>query len=308
MDLLEPDEQSLAGRLIKQFLPEKQQKKLIAFSQEIASLESVLRESESNLESATNDVKNELRKQRDSARNQFNDFINVNRSGLDGLSIEKTVQTALARLSKDPDLASRHQNEFEQFIKSVELDKQNTILETRDQLVDYGVAKLNDVSSRKLSFDQSYEEYSSDKLTAFAHNQVTRFNSVLLNELVFGGTVSFEFNINYVDPHLSLRKQWRDVYRYGKDNHLLGWTRFESGRETKFNRDGLIILEQDQLGRCLRCRIVSYEFADGKGTGNRRYPVWTPVRHVPGNQVWTYQYADDNDFRGRVVKRDNLGE
>ena len=107
---------------------------------------------------------------------------------------------------------------------------------------------------------------------------------MLLNELVFGETVSFEFNINYVDPHISLRKQWRDVYRYTHDKQLLGWTRHEIGRKTQFNRDGLAILEQDQLGQCIRCRIVGYEFIDGDKK-QRRYPVWTPLQYVPGKQI-----------------------
>ena len=155
LDLLKPDAQSLAGRLIKRSFPEKQQEKLFAFLQELATLESLLRETEANLENSSDDLKDELRTQRDSARNNFNDFKNVNRSGLDGLSIEKTIQTALSRLSEDFDLVSRHQNEFEQLIESVELDKQHTILESRDQLVDYGIARLNDVSSRKLSLKHS---------------------------------------------------------------------------------------------------------------------------------------------------------
>ncbi len=301
LSMLEPEQQSLGGRLLRASLPENYQQKLLSFSRELTTLGGLFDRAESNLATASDDLKSELRKQHNTARDRLDDYINAARPDLDGLSIDQIFKNTFSGLWEGSNLISQNEEQLAALVKAVSRDKQRLILETRDELIDYGVAKKKEPGDSSLSLT-----FSTD-LSEFAHNQIARFNSVLLNELVFNHAVSFEFKINYVDPHLSLRKQWRDVYRYNDGKQLLGWTRYEPGRKTEFNHDGLIILEQDALGRCIRCRIVSYEFADGKGENDRRYPVWTPLQHVPGNQIWTYQYADDSDFRGRVAERRKPG-
>jgi hypothetical protein len=36
---------------------------------------------------------------------------------------------------------------------------------------------------------------------------------------------------NYVDPQVSLRKNWRDLYAYGPDGAITGWTRLRDGKD-----------------------------------------------------------------------------
>ncbi len=300
-DLLEPDNQSFPAQLLKGVLDHRHQAALAKLGADVNKLYYKLIEVEQDLENAGADTGGDFRRTRDTLRKQLDEFVSQEHRQLAGASIQQVVRTAFSELYSQPYLSLTHRSEFKELLKPAQQNNRRNVLEERDRLIDYGIANKNEDPSKLLSFAISRDDF-----TDFDKNQVKRFNSILLNELAFPGIVSFEFKINYVDPILSLRKQWRDMYRYDGDNQPLGWVRHEKGRRTEFNRDGLVILEKDELGRCLRCRIANYEFIDGKRNAQRHYPTWTPITHQLGNEVWTYQYADDDDFLGRVVKRENV--
>ena len=56
---------------------------------------------------------------------------------------------------------------------------------------------------------------------------------------------------NYVDPHISLTKDWKDVYSYDKNGNLTGWTRFRKGQPdgTAYLPNGFRVLRFDANGQ-----------------------------------------------------------
>jgi hypothetical protein len=104
---------------------------------------------------------------------------------------------------------------------------------------------------------------------------------------------------NYIDPAISLRKDWRrDVYHYDESGQLLGWTRHrQDDQKQRFTADGAVVLKTDSSGRPLTARSVRY-VAKSSGRGRRARLV-----QQPGAQVLHYAYAGPIDQRGRVRER-----
>ena len=66
---------------------------------------------------------------------------------------------------------------------------------------------------------------------------------------------------NYVDPHLSLPKDWKDVYAYDKDGKLTGWTRFRKGDPNgkAYTANGFQVLRFDKQGEPKEMVPVDYK-------------------------------------------------
>jgi hypothetical protein len=138
--------------------------------------------------------------------------------------------------------------------------------------------------------------------TAYELCQLERYHAELLARLVLDGAVTASFQANFTDPRLTLPKSWRDVYRYDPQGRPLGWTRYDGAGPTDFSPDGLIALERDALGRCVKGRTVRYHQEPSKaGPFQPR-----PLRIVPGDEVLTFEYTGDDDFVGRPTSRQKL--
>ena len=95
----------------------------------------------------------------------------------------------------------------------------------------------------------------------------------------------------YADPLLFPARDWLDRYEYDGAGHLLGWTRRRGDRITRFTRDGLLVLEEDALGRPVRAERVAYPAtpaADGR-------PV---IAEEPTGDLVIYRYAGPGDRIG----------
>jgi hypothetical protein len=130
--------------------------------------------------------------------------------------------------------------------------------------------------------------------TAFEKAQLEAFHATLLAKLVFAGTVSARYEVNYVDPRLSAPRRWRDVYRYDSAGRLLGWTRYSAEERLEFNPDGLLVLETDAQGRCKYGRAVRYE----QDTVQKDAANPNPLRLVRSDSYYRYTFADASDVRG----------
>ena len=97
-------------------------------------------------------------------------------------------------------------------------------------------------------------------LTAAEQNLIQSFNLELLNDILFPTFLNRRPTVNYVDPRLSIPKDWRDVYRYDADGNLLGWTRYDGRSVADFTPGGHLVVKKDPKGRPVMAREVRYEF------------------------------------------------
>jgi len=125
-----------------------------------------------------------------------------------------------------------------------------------------------------------------------------KFNAQVLSNVYYPGIISATFSKNYVDGDISAPKSWRDVYQRDSAGRIAGWTRYEAGRAAEFNWEGLVVYQQDRLGRCVTGRAVSY-VRDGP---TRPRPDTRPLKLVLQNQLAHYAFADDTDLRGRAIR------
>jgi hypothetical protein len=141
-----------------------------------------------------------------------------------------------------------------------------------------------------------------ERLTVYERGLVAQFNGDLLGRLLYPGAVNCSWKRNYVDPHMSVPKLWRDVYHYDAQGNSLGWARYDAQRATEFNAGGLLVLEKDGRGRCTKARSVRYEQEQPK---DRRFsPNYNLLKWLPGGEVVTYAYVGDGDLRGRIAKKE----
>ncbi|HEV8290881.1 MAG TPA: hypothetical protein VGP94_03125 [Tepidisphaeraceae bacterium] len=141
-------------------------------------------------------------------------------------------------------------------------------------------------------------------LTLYQKIMVQQFNAEILSKVYYPGILSASFRANYVDSDMSAPKSWRDVYHHDAAGRLTGWTRYNAGRTTEFNWEGLVVYQQDALGRCVTGRAVSY-MRDGQANPRVR-PDPRPLKMMLANQLAHYVFADENDLRGRAVRSTHI--
>ena len=92
----------------------------------------------------------------------------------------------------------------------------------------------------------------------FLNNEIRRYSSdkkrILSVDYASAAT-------NYVDPHLSLPKDWKDVYAYDKAGVLTGWTRFhkDDPAGTAFTAEGFRVLRFGRDGKPEETVPVDYK-------------------------------------------------
>ncbi len=132
------------------------------------------------------------------------------------------------------------------------------------------------------------------RLTGFEKYLLQRYHAELLGLLVFPDLVSCSFPDNFVDFRLAVRKNWRDLYHHDAQGQCLGWTRSAFDGTTHYTAEGHLVLEKDTLGRCLKARGVRYVLEPSKP------PIPNQLRAVPTDSFFTYEYANEQDRRGRI--------
>jgi hypothetical protein len=145
-----------------------------------------------------------------------------------------------------------------------------------------------------------------DGLTRYERAMIQQFNAHLLTGVLYPGLVSPSSKAYYADPMLTAPKAWRDVYHYSPAGDLIGWTRYDGVKPEVFNADGVVALELDSLGRCVRGRAVRYirdpSYKPPAAFGDID-PAWAPLRETPGPEIIEYRFAGDTDYKGVVKGR-----
>ncbi len=103
----------------------------------------------------------------------------------------------------------------------------------------------------------------------------------------------------YVDPTLSYRRSWKDVYHYDAQNRLTGWTRSRGALQESFTAHGLLIETRDERGRAQTARAVRY--LPRSSANEKELP---DLVQVNDDRAFTYSYASPDDTIGRPVAND----
>jgi len=103
----------------------------------------------------------------------------------------------------------------------------------------------------------------------------------------------------YVDPALSYRRNWKDVYRYDDQNRLTGWVRHHGALRESFTPHGLLVETRDPRGRAKTARAVRYL---PRSSANENVPP--DLVQVKDQRTFTYVYASSEDTIGRPVADD----
>ena len=134
--------------------------------------------------------------------------------------------------------------------------------------------------------------------SAFGLAQLERLHAVALGRIVFHGSLTANYQTNFVDQRLTAPRFWRDVHRHTDAGQLLGWTRHDGMSTREYGVQGLIVEKKDALGRCVAGRVVNYRQEPLKQLGLNN----NPLRPLAGEVVVTVEFAGDDDFKGRIVK------
>ena len=117
-------------------------------------------------------------------------------------------------------------------------------------------------------------------LTRFEKDLLQRFHGEWLGQFVYRNVAGFPFRAYYVDPNISPRKSWRDVYHYNAQENCTGWTRYDDDRAAEFTADGKLVLEKDAAGKPSKTQAVRYEQEQPKfdPANPPRGPNWNFLR------------------------------
>ncbi len=113
--------------------------------------------------------------------------------------------------------------------------------------------------------------------------------------------ISIDYNAGkkrYVDPIVSAKKNWKDVYQYSEDGTLLGWKRFRGEMSQDFTAEGGLIQSRDEQGRPLSAKKVEYKFDMAKNLAS------SSIKQVDLDEVLYYWYKDDKDLKGEVITKE----
>jgi hypothetical protein len=234
----------------------------------------------------------------ETASKTVKDFLNARREG-QKVAFEAVAWRALAALWRNPEFYCQQQPALEEYLQRDEAKGRKGALESaRARAVLFGVLKVEEGKPFALNLIRA------GKATAYERMLLERFHAELLSGVMFPGLVSSSFRVNYVQPEISEPPYWRDVYRYDPKGNEIGWVRYGDESPREFNADGLLILEKDGKGRCKKARTMKYE--PEKITDEQKkkmpWPHWRKTLQIPGSEIRWYEYASDDDWRGKVSK------
>jgi hypothetical protein len=180
------------------------------------------------------------------------------------LSARLTLETAFQSIARFTDLYPSFQTELNALaLKSPQSDAPAALISEVQKLVDWGILiRQSDdrLKPQHPKADQSPAE------TAYLY----ALNLTVLSHILYPKALVRQAGPAWVDPRLTTRKSWRDVYRYDdNDGSLLGWTRYLSGRTARFDSQGRLLPDTDSPNS--KTARVSY-FSDPE-TGLRFEPT-----------------------------------
>ena len=210
------------------------------------------------------------------------------------------IMGAFDKIIQDPEFVTRNRKAIKAAFGAATAPQKAAVVKVQKRLVSLGI--ISDAAG--FAFEVRPERKGTkplrQRMSRFERGALERLNKIVLANLLYPTLVKAAYSKNYVERGFTHPRWWRDVYRYNEAGVMTGWTRIGGGRRTEFNADGLIALARDASGRCTRAQTVRYRFGPPK-KGSRTPP---PLIHAPGGEIVHYEYADKDDCKGRIVKRE----
>ncbi len=211
------------------------------------------------------------------------------------LSVVDFVQKKLNLLLQDPDLGHENESNWKLAYESAKEESRKALNQIREMLIVFGLAENLDGLSFRLKPLNEGEASITNRFTRFEQGMIERFNSVLLSRFLLPDIVKSGWRLNYVDPRITSAKEWRDVYLYSPEGNFIGWRRYQVGGVSEFNAEGLLVVNKDPQGRCVRARIVQYGLKPQKSNSMGRQ-----VNLVQTDRIREYSYDGADDWKGRI--------
>jgi len=232
-------------------------------------------------------------KEAEAARKATEDVLNLKRDGL-ALPAKAAIEGVLQRLKQDAAFAVTHAKAMDELLQGADAGRKGRVAAARKRLIGLGVAEAEGEGLQ-------WKPLRAGSLTAFERGAIDRYQGELLAALVYPKFLTSTFKVNFVDQRIYAAKDWRDVYRHAADGTPLGWTRYDGAEPRDFNPEGELVLDRDPQGRPRKTRTMRYELDEPV---KRNFPV--VVKPIPGDTVLHYEYANDADLRGKVVRREQM--
>lgn len=241
----------------------------------------------------------EARKASEAARKAADEVLTRRRNALKG-SVKELVEGTLRRLAESPTFYGDCAKEIAA-AAAADAGKRTALEAARRRLAGFGLLKEGPPDTWNLTPVRDGQGPAADRLTLYERALLAQFNAEVLSRLCLGGAATVSYKRNYVDPRIALPKSWRDIYRYNAAGDCIGWTRYDGAARTEFDPWGLVVLEKDSLGRCIKGQGVKYELPgtvkDFRGLSAG------PLKMVLEPGVTEYEYAGPDDWRGRVKQK-----
>ncbi len=234
---------------------------------------------------------------RDSARRAERDMLAKKRLGPQ-LSANDIVQRALRGWIGNPKFIAENREAIETAYKAANAKAKAAFDNDRTRLIKLGIIKAGGERSVEL-------QAITKGPTRYQKAMLERFHASVISGLLYPGLVAGSYKVNHVDPRIAAPKAWRDVYHYDARGNRTGWTRYDGEHAIEFSADGLLVLDKDAQGRCIKARTVRYQ--PGRPPRGSRSWNWTPMKQVPGNEILHYEYDGKDDRKGRVKRREAVG-
>ena len=249
-----------------------------------------IKNAEAELKSATDNTdKDKAKKNLDAARERVTKLQKGIQESLDQQdkrladSVRHFTESRLANLVHDPLFAEKQRD----WLKEMRTPANEPRFKAQWQkLARWGLAKQDETLMPLRS---------SKTATKFELAQLESMHAAFLAELAFPGMLQNSYQVNFVDQRLSAPREWRDLYDYDAKGQCIGWTRYSTDGKQEFNFEGLLIVEKDAKGRCVKGRTVRYAQEPSKGKGFNP----NQLRAIPGETIVLYTFESDDDRRGR---------
>jgi len=227
------------------------------------------------------------RQRLNAAQKAANDLLDRRIDPLAG-SLRQFVLSRLVKLTQDPLFSQKHHVWIKERRTSA---NDGRIKYNWQKAIRFGIAGTNEGLTPLVPGATPADA----RWTPFEKAHLEWLHASLLAELAFPGMLQIGWHGNYVDHRLSAPREWRDVYRYDPKGVDIGWTRYSADGIQVFNHEGLLCVERDPEGRCLKCRTVRYVQEPSK----EKFINTGLLKMVLGDTMVRYEFDGRDDWRGR---------
>ena len=255
LSLLKPEADGLAAKLLKKAFSSAEIAALLPaadqWQQAHAAAEAVHAKSK-QVDKKAEALVQAARKADEAADKVVVEVLNKKRDNLK-LSVKESVTAALAAMAVDPVLYELNAKAILTLADGADAGRKAALAAARRRLVKFGLLADGPPEAWELRPLREGLTPADQRLTRYERALLEQFHAEILGRLIYPGIVNFSTRRIYVDKRLMTPRTWRDVYHYDPKGECLGWTRYDEQGTTRFNAEGLVVVdrasEKDLRGR-----------------------------------------------------------